>query len=89
MAGVEATLKAAEEAWAEGAAAVADKLALLRGLMRKHSGPDDPATELLALLACGHLSSAMHQFLSANLGAPSPQCGSEDGHRGPPGYRIP
>ena len=68
-AGAEATLRAAEEAWAEGAAALAEKVALLRGLMRKHSGPADPAGELLALLTGGRLSHAMHQFLSANLGA--------------------
>jgi len=86
---VEATLKAAEEAWAEGAAAVADKLALLCELMRKFSGPDDPAEELLALLACGHLSNAMHQFLSANLGAASSQCGSEDGQIRPQKYCDP
>ena len=69
VAGAEATLRAAEDAWAEGAAALAEKVALLRGLMRKHSGPADPAGELLALLTSGRLSHAMHQFLSANLGA--------------------
>jgi len=71
-AGVEVTLRAAADAWAEGAAAVAERLAQLRGLMRKYSGPADPAAELLALLACGRLSNALHQFLSANLGAPPP-----------------
>ena len=74
-AGVEVTLRAAADAWAEGAAAVAERLAQLRGLMRKYSGPADPAAELLALLACGRLSNALHQFLSANLGAPPPPGG--------------
>ncbi|KAK9841963.1 hypothetical protein WJX81_001494 [Elliptochloris bilobata] len=68
LSGAEVTLRAASEAWAEGVVAVADKVVLLRGLMRKHSGPADPVAELLALLACGHVSNAMHQFLSANLG---------------------
>ena len=80
MAGAEATLRAAEEAWAEGAAALADKVALLRGLMRKYSGPADPAGELVALLASGHLSNAMHQFLSANLGAPLAPSGLQTPH---------
>ena len=78
-AGVEVTLRAAADAWAEGAAAVAERLAQLRGLMRKYSGPADPAAELLALLACGRLSNALHQFLSANLGARPPLTGAPGG----------
>ena len=50
--------------------AVGAKFGALEALIRDHGLPNEPRRELARMLCCGLLSPAMHQFLSASLGAP-------------------
>lgn len=58
--------------WAEARHSFGQQMLALESLLRDHDSDSGPREEMLRLLAGGSLGAAMHQFLSASLGAARP-----------------
>eukprot|EP00897_Mesotaenium_endlicherianum_P010443 jgi/Mesen1/9427/ME000618S08823 len=68
LAAAEGHLAAMRRCWAEGRAALPGRLHILSTLLKDHGSSAEPAEELLAMLAGGTASPALHLFLASTVG---------------------
>lgn len=67
-AGAAQAVAAADREWADAAAAVAQRMGQLAGLLADNAAGGGPVAELHRLLATGGMSPSLAQFLAATLG---------------------
>lgn len=70
--GAREAVAAAGREWGDAAAAVAERVAALQGLLRDNMDAGTPAAELRRLLASGAVSAPLRQWLTASLGERQP-----------------